>query len=194
MFPSLVRTPGSQHVPESQPSKALTALLQAVTPQRLDIWWGDCPETFILECLSGEAVRMLRKTRHGPCARVIRNAKHLHWGSWEKKAASSLALGYMAVKVNLLPETTVHSPADPACCLASLMIFFPGLPPNKGLMASVCLRHLFPVPLLKSSALCLSTRTDFYFAKQSHPSARTLVFSTPLQPAIPKSPVPSPSP
>ena len=117
MFPSLVRTPGSQHVLVSQPTKALTALLQAVTPQRLDIWWGDCPETFILECLSGEAVRMLRKTGHGPCPHVIRNAKRLHWGSWEKKAASSLALGYMAVKVNLLPETAVHSPAVPCLLL-----------------------------------------------------------------------------
>lgn len=118
--PSLVGTPGSQHVPESQPTKALTTPLQAVAPQRPDTWWGDCPGTFILECSSVEAVRMLRKTGHGPCPRVIRNAKHLHWSSWEKKAASSLALGYMAVKGNLLPETTVHSPSAVPCLLLGI--------------------------------------------------------------------------
>ena len=85
---SLVRTPGSQHVLESEPTEALTPLPQAVAPQRLDIGWGECPETFILECLLDEAVGMLRKIGHGPCPCVIRNANHLHWGSGEKKAAS----------------------------------------------------------------------------------------------------------
>ena len=100
----------------------------------------------------------------------------------------------MAVKGNLLPEATFTVfLLSPACCLASLMIFFPGLPTNKVLMTSVCLRRLSPVPLQKSSALCLSTSTDFYFAKQGHPPERTLVFSAPLQSTIPKPAVPLPS-
>lgn len=101
----------------------------------------------------------------------------------------------MAMKGNLLPEATFTVfLLSPACCLASLMIFFPGLPTNKVLMTSVYLRRLSPVPLQKSSALCLSTSTDFHFAKQGHPSERTLVFSAPLQSTIPKPAVPLPSP
>lgn len=96
------------------------------------------------------------------------------------------------MKVNCFlkpPSTALLLPNG--CRLVPMVMLFPGLLTNKVLMASICLRCLVPVPVQKSSVLCSSMNTDFYFAKQGHhihPSQWILVFSTP-PPPIPKFPV-----
>ena len=140
---------------------------------------------------SGDA----EKNRTWPLSMCDKKCKASALGFMREESSFLTGPGLNGHEGELASWNHVHrTPAVPCLLLGILMIFFPGLPTSKVLMACVCLRHLSPVPLQKSSALCLSTSTDFYFAKQRHPSEKTLVFSTQLQPTIPKSAVPSPSP